>query len=153
MHEIGSVPSPFPKLTAEQQQQVLEAAQKGELQKDIAARLGLSTSIVCRTIARARQRAEEAAEIEGLKNPAVDPLTGITMETTDAELMRTMSRAVARDFYKTDDLLARASLAKTAASLVLARHKIMAPPPVPAPSYQPQPEPEQPKDEGLLHFN
>lgn len=152
MHEIGSVPSPFPKLTADQQQQVLEAAQKGELQKDIAARLGLSTSIVCRTIARARQRAEEAAEIEALKNPAVDPMTGITLETSDADLMRTMSRAVARDFYKTEDLLARANLAKTAAALVLARHKIMTPPPA-AQSSQPHPEPEQPKDEGLLHFN
>lgn len=147
------MPSPFPKLTPEQQQEVLQAAEAGELQKDIAHRLGLSTSIVCRTIARARQRAQEAAEIEALKVPAVDPLTGVTMETTDAELMRTMSRAVARDYYKTDDLLARANLAKTAAALVLACHKIMSPPPVASQVNPPPTKPEQPKDEGLLQFN
>lgn len=140
------------KLSQKEQQEIIEAHSGGESQKSICARTGHDKSLISRTISRARQRAQEAAEIEALKVPAVDPLTGITLETSDAELMRTMSRAVARDFYKTEDLLARANLAKTAAALVLARHKIMAPPPI---ASQPSatPEPEQPKDDGLLQFN
>ena len=140
------------KLSQKEQQEIIEAHSGGESQKSICARTGHDKSLISRTISRARERAQEAAEIEALKVPAVDPLTGITMETTDAELMRTMSRAVARDFYKTDDLLARANLAKTAAALVLARHKIMAPQTI-ASQPIPTPEPEQPKDEGLLQFN
>lgn len=141
------------KLSPKEQQEIIEAHSGGESQKSICARTGHDKSLISRTISRARERAQQAAEIEALKVPAIDPMTGITLETSDAELMRTMSRAVARDFYKTDDLLARANLAKTAAALVLARHKIMSPPPATPQANPPPPETEQPKDEGLLHFN
>lgn len=140
------------KLSPREQQEIVEAYAGGESQKSICARTGHDKSLISRTISRARQRAQEAAEIEALNAPAVDPKTGVTLETSDAELLRTMSRAVARDFYNTEDVGLRAHIAKTAAALLVARHKITTP--VPATQQPNQPlEPEQPKDEGLLQFN
>ena len=114
-------------LTADQQRDIVQAHQQGTEQRTLAAQYGVSRATISRVVSRAERRAVESLQAQIIGPKAIDPQTGGSFEVADEDLLRSLTRCLARDFQQTDNITERANIARTIAQLVQTRHRIAPP--------------------------